>query len=60
MALLVIPMVAGPLSHNFLMLDWALRALANALPENAWLLAVTLTAPLAAAYWLAEKTYGGK
>ena len=59
MVLLVIPMVAGGLFHNRLwMFDGVLGALASKLPENGWLLTLTLTAPLAAAYWLAEKTFG--
>jgi hypothetical protein len=70
MVLLLIPMVVGALSLNRLRaaspliaanswqtFDGALRLLATALPENGLLLALTLTAPLAALYWLTEKTY---
>ncbi len=58
MAVLVIPMVVGSTSRDRTwMYDKIPLALAAALPENGWLLALTLIAPLAAVYWLAEKTY---
>lgn len=58
MAILVIPMLIARARHGHTWtLDQIPLALAAALPENAWLLALALLAPLALVYWLAEKTY---